>query len=250
MTRTGTVAARALFVLGIVAVSWTSLLPPDDLPTAFGLSDKVLHLLGYALLGALAVLSGLRLPLALVAVIGLGLVLELAQGLLGYRSFEWLDLVADGVGAAAGAVVAARIVTELRKRQSRRAQDLKRVRRRERREQRRNPEPEKPMNTAKAAARKGAPSWQQVAQRSGGKCWLCGRRTHEDDRLRQPDGTYRLGATYPAVVFVERIDQGGSYEVENARVAHRHCAALREANPGRTQFGTPKRTYAARGESD
>jgi VanZ family protein len=238
------IVARVLFGAAVLMVTWTSLLPPEDLPTTFGLSDKVLHLLGYAVLGVLAALSGLRWPLALAAVVGLGLVLEMAQGAFGYRSFEWLDLVADALGAAAGVLVTSRIVDEVRRRRSARAHEAKREARRQRRERERNPQPERPMNTAKAAARKGAPSWQVVGQRTGTKCWLCGRRTHEDDRRREADGSYRLGSTYPTVVFVNRIDQGGTYEVENARIAHRHCAALRESNPGRREYGTPRRTYA------
>ena len=236
------VTARVLLAVGVVAVSWTSLAPPEDLPF-LGLSDKLLHLLGYALLGVLAVLSGLRWPLAVAALVGLGLALELAQGSVGYRSFEWLDLAADGVGAVLGALATARIVDVVRRRRAASAQEAKRERRRERRERARNPQPERPMNAARAAARKGAPTWQVVGQRSGTKCWLCGRRTHEDDRERMPDGSYRLGASYPTVVYVTRIDQGGTYEIENARVAHRHCAALRESNPGRREYGSPKRTF-------
>jgi len=239
----GVLVARVLFALGVIGVTWTSLLPPEDIPPTLGLSDKVLHLLGYAVLGVLAVLSGLRWPVALAAVIGLGSVLEMVQGLLGYRSFEWLDLVADAIGAAAGVLVTSRIADEVRERRAARDHERKRARRRERRERERNPQPERPMNTARAAARKGEPTWQLVGQRSGTKCWLCGRRTHEDDRQRQPDGSYRLGAAYPTVVYVTRIDQGGTYEIDNARVAHRHCAALRESNPTRREYGTPKPTY-------
>lgn len=243
MVGRGLLAARVAFALAVVAVSWTSLLPPADLPPTLGLSDKALHLIGYAVLGALAVLSGLRWPWALVAVVGLGFVLELAQGTLGYRSFEWWDLAADALGASAGVLLTWRIVGEVRQRRSVRAQEAKRERRRERRQRARNPQPERPMNPARAAARKGPPAWQVVGQRQGTKCWLCGRRTHEDDRQRQPNGTYRLGATYPTVVYVTPIDRGGSYDLDNARVAHRHCAALRESDVGRREYGTPKRTY-------
>ena len=243
MVGRGVLFARVLLALGIVGVTWTSLLPPEDVPPTLGLSDKVLHLLGYAVLGVLAVLSGLRWPLALVSVVGLGFVLEIIQGLLGYRSFEWLDLAADAVGATAGVLVTWRIMVEVRARRAARDRDEKRARRRERRERERNPQPERPMNPARAAARRGEPTWQLVGQRSGTKCWLCGRRTHEDDRQRQPDGSYRLGATHPTIVYVTRVDQGGTYEIENARVAHRHCAALRESNPGRREYGAPKRTF-------
>lgn len=239
--RPALLVTRMVFAASLAAVAWTSLLPPDDLPSTFGLSDKVLHLIGYAVLGVLAVLSGLRWPLAIGAVVGWGLVLEMTQGLLGYRSFEWLDLVADGLGAAAGALVTSRVVAEVHGRRAVQAQEAKRVRRRQRRERARTPE--KPMNPARAAARRGAPTWQQVAQRQGGKCWLCGTRTYAEDRYRDKDGRERLGATYPEVDYVTAIDSGGTYGDDNVRIAHRHCAATRRAKPHLTTFGRPPRTY-------
>ncbi len=104
--RTARSVARALFVGAVVATVYASLLPPADLPSAFGISDKLLHLVGYAVLGALAVASGLRWPAAVITVIALGLALEIAQGILGYRSFEWADLLADAAGASLGVAVA------------------------------------------------------------------------------------------------------------------------------------------------
>lgn len=102
------------------------------------------------------------------------------------------------------------------------------------------------MNSAKAAAKAGPPKLSQVAQRSGSKCWLCGTRTFDDDRLREKNGTERLGATYPVIDYVVALDRGGTYELDNARVAHRHCAAVRAAQPARTEFGKPPRTYGSR----
>ena len=101
------------------------------------------------------------------------------------------------------------------------------------------------MNPAKAAARRGPPRWQQVAQRNGSKCWLCGTRTYPDDRRRAGVGTEQLGATYPTVDYVVSIDRGGTYDMGNARIAHRLCAESRLANPGREEFRPPLRTYAA-----
>ena len=239
--RLSLLAARAAFVIGLMAVAWTSLLPPDDLPSTFGLSDKVLHLVGYATLGVLAALSRLRWPVALVVVIGWGLALEMIQGALGYRSFEWLDVVADGLGALAGVLVTTRILMEIDGRRAARDHEAKRIRRRERRERARTPE--NPMNPAKVAARRGAPTWKQVAQRQGSKCWLCGTRTYADDRIRDKGGRERLGATYPEVDYVVALDAGGTYADDNVRIAHRHCAATRRAKPHLTTFGRPPRTY-------
>lgn len=232
---------RAAFVLALVAVAWTSLLPPDDLPSGLGLSDKALHLIGYAVLGALAVVSGLRWPLAIAAVVGFGLALEVVQGVLGYRSFEWADLIADGAGAALGAAAATAVLRQVAQHQAVTDQERKRARRRERAE-RAKAAPERPMNEAKAAARSGPPRWQQVVERTGTKCWLCGTRVYPDDRSSK-GADARLGATHPVVDFVVEPDQGGSYAWDNIRLAHVACQRGRRARPDVTRFTTPSRTY-------
>lgn len=233
------------FLLAVVAagIAWTSLLPPDDLPSTAMVSDKVLHLLGYAALGALGVLSGLRWGMALVVATAFGLVLEVAQGLLGYRSFEGADLLADAVGALAGSLMTERVLREVRRARADRQQEQKRERRRARRAGARSSAAGKPRNPGRVAARQGPPSWQQIARRQGPKCWLCGTRTYEQDRLRQDSGAERLGKTYPCVDYVVAIEAGGTYEEGNVRLAHRHCAAARRDNPSLTTFGRPPRTY-------
>lgn len=236
--------ARLLLAVAAIVIAWTSLLPPDDLPSSFGLSDKVIHLIGYMVLGILAVLSGIRWPWALGSVIAFGLLLEVAQGILGYRSFEWADLGADALGAVAGVVITDRIMGEVHRTRRREAQERKREQRRQRRENVRNPAPERAMNRERAAARRGERSWKQVAQRHGGKCWLCGTRTYEQDRIRDASGRERLGATYPCVDYVVALEAGGSYDDANVRLAHRHCAAARRSNPSLTAFGRPPRTYS------
>ena len=234
---------RVLLLVAAMSIAWSSLLPPEDLPAGVGLYDKALHGLGYALLGVLAVLSGLRWPWAITAVIGFGFVLECAQGMVGYRSFEWADLVADGLGAVAGVLVASRIREEMARTRAGRMREQKRAVRRARRAARRSPDVERPRNAARAAARRGAPTWQQVAQRQGPKCWLCGTRTHEDDRVRDAAGVDRLGRTYPCVDLITPVESGGTYEDRNVRLAHRHCAAARRDNPALREFGRPPRTY-------
>lgn len=134
-------------------------------------------------------------------------------------------------------------VRELSRRRDEKARERKREWRRERDAEKERRRTERAMNKEKAVARKGAPTWQQVAQRSGAKCWLCGTRTYTDDRERTKGGE-RLGATYPTVDYVLPIDRGGTYAYDNARIAHRHCAKVRADNPARTEFGTPRRTYA------
>ena len=133
---------------------------------------------------------------------------------------------------------------EFRKRRRERARVRKGQWRRDREASRVQRSQVRAMYPARAAARKGPPRWQQVEKHHGGKCWLCGARTYPDDRRRVAAGDERLGATYPEVDFVVPIVSGGTYERDNARIAHRHCQALRVANPARTTYEAPKRTYS------
>ncbi len=100
--------ARLLLGIALVAVAWGSLVPADRLPDASVVSDKVLHLVGYAVLGGLAV-AGQRRPSAwraMALVLAFGFLMEVLQLTMGYRSFEVGDLVADVVGIATGAGLA------------------------------------------------------------------------------------------------------------------------------------------------
>jgi len=99
------------------------------------------------------------------------------------------------------------------------------------------------MNQAKVAARRGLPRWQQVAKRQGSKCWLCGTRTYPDDRQRVDVGAERLGAAYPVVDLVVSIDDGGTFDAENLRIAHRQCSERRIAKSDRADYRAPKRTF-------
>ena len=100
------------------------------------------------------------------------------------------------------------------------------------------------MNQAKVAARKGLPRWQQVAQRQGSKCWLCGTRTYPDDRRRIDVGTHRHGAAFPVVDLVVPLDDGGTYDPDNLRIAHLQCSERRIAKPDRSDYRAPQRTFA------
>lgn len=103
-------AARSLLVGWVVVIAWVSLLPPQQIPSGPAMSDKAMHAFGYAILGALSVVGGLRWLPAVVLAAGIGLLLEVAQLVSGYRSFEWADLAADAAGAALGALLAATVV--------------------------------------------------------------------------------------------------------------------------------------------
>lgn len=85
----------------IAAVIWLSLTPDPVTFPAFNLSDKLAHLLAYALLmgwfGQLYERPMLRLGYAFSFIL-LGVVLEFAQGMSGQRSFEIADMIANAGG--------------------------------------------------------------------------------------------------------------------------------------------------------
>jgi VanZ family protein len=97
---------RGLFLLwcaGWVVIVVLSLQPQPELPA--GLSDKLLHFIAYAVMAAMA--AGFchvprRLAAWAVVTVALGGAVELAQGLLPWRSAELADLAADAGGAGAG----------------------------------------------------------------------------------------------------------------------------------------------------
>jgi len=96
----------ALFYGGVIEIG-----PLPNLP---GLAiDKVGHALAFAGLAALVAFALAKLPLrrrlmsAASASTAVGGLLELVQSALPYRSAEWLDLLADAIGAVLGALVLA-----------------------------------------------------------------------------------------------------------------------------------------------
>jgi len=100
----------ALWLLAIGVVIALSLLPPINLSVPVKEGDKLLHLLGYALLMASAVQLFERprvLLLIALCLAGLGLLLEFGQGALTTtRQFEWQDALANAAGVLLGALTA------------------------------------------------------------------------------------------------------------------------------------------------
>jgi 5-methylcytosine-specific restriction endonuclease McrA len=135
-------------------------------------------------------------------------------------------------------------IREYRARRRERERERKRAWRRQRDDEKARRRTERAMNPVRAAARKGEPTWQQVAKRQGRKCWLCGTSVQPDDATRSPDGTLLPGACYPAVDHVVPLDKGGTNVMDNVRLVHRVCRQRRVANVGRGEFTPPKRTYA------
>lgn len=116
-------AARSALVAWAPAVAWAGLLflassiPGDEVPQpSFVLADKLVHGAVYAVLGFLCA-RGIRLSVvrantdAFVCVLGVGLATlygvldEVHQMFVPSRSPEFLDLVADLVGASLGAAI-------------------------------------------------------------------------------------------------------------------------------------------------
>jgi VanZ family protein len=84
-----------------------SLMPAPYVPQT-GISDKLGHALGYALLAVLGLYAYPRhRMLVLAGVFGMGVALEAAQAFTPTRGFEWLDIFANGAGVLLGFLVVA-----------------------------------------------------------------------------------------------------------------------------------------------
>jgi VanZ family protein len=97
---------RLAFLISLLSIAVLSLLPaPEALPSTGW--DKSNHLLGYALLGALARQGWPRAPAwrQFAGLLIWGALIEVLQARTGYRYAEWGDVVANGLGAALGAVL-------------------------------------------------------------------------------------------------------------------------------------------------
>ncbi|MGB0732808.1 MAG: VanZ family protein [Pontibacterium sp.] len=96
------IALRIPFILVLALITYASLMP---MPAIVGptLSDKVLHFVGYAGICFIGFIGfhtfGWRLT---VFVILWGIGIEIAQIPVPGRLFEWLDIVANSIGALAG----------------------------------------------------------------------------------------------------------------------------------------------------
>ncbi len=94
----------ALGLALLLAVAVLSLLPVPDV----GVGDKVSHVVTYALLGgwfSLLVARPRQLWLVFSGLLVYGALIELLQGMTGYRYAEWGDLLANGLGLLPGLAV-------------------------------------------------------------------------------------------------------------------------------------------------
>ena len=106
----------AVFFVGLAVLPLASLMPSHMIP-AFGITDTWLHGLGYGGLGIAGAwaLGGRRAALKLgLALVSLGVLLELAQTIVPGRSASLGDALADALGAVLGVglgLAAARLTT-------------------------------------------------------------------------------------------------------------------------------------------
>lgn len=98
---------RAIFWLSVLGITVASLVPSGLLPPqALNIWDKAQHAAAFAWLAVLGLLSYPALaPRVCLGLLLFGGAIELAQAATGWRYGEWVDLLADGVGIAAGAAV-------------------------------------------------------------------------------------------------------------------------------------------------
>ncbi len=108
MSSTTKLLMRITWAVALLLVMTGSLLPASSAPIlALGrlqISDKLLHFLAYAILGALPALheSGRAIALVCAILIAVGIGLEYGQLFSPGRSFELLDMAADAAGIASG----------------------------------------------------------------------------------------------------------------------------------------------------
>ena len=87
--------------LAAAVIAWGSLTPGGDLPPTLPW-DKASHFIGYAGLAGLVGLAGIRLPRAFLAVLLLGIAIEVAQlGVPGRSGGDPADMLANALGAGA-----------------------------------------------------------------------------------------------------------------------------------------------------
>ncbi len=100
--------AQASFWLALLAGTWLALTPtPPDITPVLS-SDKVRHALAFALLLLFARKGWPQLPLWLglfLPLLGYGVFIEILQHQMPPRTFEWLDITADGIGLFCAALL-------------------------------------------------------------------------------------------------------------------------------------------------
>ena len=98
--KTVSLAARVMLVIAVASILWLALTPNPPSSQLFDF-DKLNHSVAFFVLAGLMEYAFPNLAswaIKLLPLVAFGLAIEMLQFWIGYRYFEWMDLVADGVG--------------------------------------------------------------------------------------------------------------------------------------------------------
>lgn len=73
-------------------------------------------------------------------------------------------------------------------------------------------------------------TWQEVAERDGIKCALCGREVNPSDIWYSETGRKCFGRTYPTVDHIIPLEKGGMHTLENVQLACKRCNSSKGSN--------------------
>jgi VanZ family protein len=96
-----------VFIAAVAVILYMTLAPNKDVPGSEMIWDKAAHSIAFGLLVVVGLLMSTHRRWAVVlAVLGLGIAIEIAQGLMPYgRQGDWRDALADAIGVGVGVVV-------------------------------------------------------------------------------------------------------------------------------------------------
>lgn len=96
-----------VFLTAVAVILYMTLAPNKDVPGSEMFWDKASHAIAFGLLTVIGLLmSTHRRWVVVVSVIGLGLVIEVAQGLMPYgRQGDWRDALADVIGVVVAVIL-------------------------------------------------------------------------------------------------------------------------------------------------
>ena len=99
-------SSRLILVISVVFISILSV-QKIEVQSSVNLSDKLIHFFCFLYLIIISWLSRITSKelLLYVIVLAYGILIEIVQRFLPYRSFEYLDIFADSVGIIAGLII-------------------------------------------------------------------------------------------------------------------------------------------------
>ena len=101
--------AGIFLLVGVLIAALLPKLPFAELASQFRISDKMMHIVAFMFLatwfaGQYERRSYWRIAVGLLA---FGVIIELVQGTVSYRTSEWMDLAGDALGISIGLLMAA-----------------------------------------------------------------------------------------------------------------------------------------------